>query len=299
MRSYLGLVVGTKSKEGALCYADVDKRPASRAPVYWSDAKHEGHYLVRILERIPPGEPIEAICDRLLAIMRFSNSKGSNYPLTLVLDITDWGSQLFHLVEARFKVLQIESIRFTGDLEKGPEQDAVTPIGKGWMATRLGILLSQFRLHLPSRAEIKQMAEEIFDLEIPGDLIQQGPGFKLGSHDALVSALGLAVHREVRFRPKVQDGEIDPYAQSHQLGAPAPIQAPRPIPHSYGPTKPFTVEVPQYLRRAPPITVELPQHLRRTSAVPPSKSISASPADDPAEPKDDRPDTETPPKGSG
>jgi hypothetical protein len=77
-------------------------------------------------------------------------------------------------------------------------------LGKAFMVSRLQSLLQTDRLHLPDTSEARQLARELLDFEIRVDERANDlhGAFKVGSHDDLVTALGLAVHQRpavVRF----------------------------------------------------------------------------------------------------
>jgi len=64
--------------------------------------------------------------------------------------------------------------------------------------SRLQALLQSGRLHLPRTAEAEALAAELLDYEIRVDehANDKYGAFKVGSHDDLVTALGLAVQVE-------------------------------------------------------------------------------------------------------
>ena len=66
------------------------------------------------------------------------------------------------------------------------------------------MLLQTARLHLPRTAEAERLAQELLDYEIQIDekANERYGAFRVGSHDDLVTALGLAVNKEPR-RPQV------------------------------------------------------------------------------------------------
>ena len=78
-------------------------------------------------------------------------------------------------------------------------EDKVT-LGKAYLVSRLQALLQCNRLHLPATAESRALAQELLDYEIrvEEDANERYGAFRGGSHDDLVTALGLAV----QFDPK-------------------------------------------------------------------------------------------------
>ena len=71
-------------------------------------------------------------------------------------------------------------------------------LGKGYLVSRLQVLLQNHRLRLPRTAEATVLAQELLDYEIRVDPDGDAKfgAFKVGKHDDLVTALGLAVLRD-------------------------------------------------------------------------------------------------------
>jgi hypothetical protein len=78
-----------------------------------------------------------------------------------------------------------------------PERGEVK-LGRGWLVSRLQVLLQGDRLHLPTTAEARALAEELLEYEIKVDPDGDARfgAFRVGAHDDLVTALGLAVQVE-------------------------------------------------------------------------------------------------------
>jgi hypothetical protein len=68
-------------------------------------------------------------------------------------------------------------------------------LGKAYLVSRLQALLQCGRLHLPRTREAEVLTEELLDYEIRVDenANDKYGAFKVGVHDDLVTALGLAV----------------------------------------------------------------------------------------------------------
>jgi hypothetical protein len=75
------------------------------------------------------------------------------------------------------------------------EIDGEVRLGKAWLVSHLQALLQGGRLHLPQTAEARALAEELLDYEIRVDenANDRYGAFKVGHHDELVTAIGLAV----------------------------------------------------------------------------------------------------------
>ena len=68
-------------------------------------------------------------------------------------------------------------------------------LGKAYLVSRLQALLDADRLHLPQTPEATALVEELLDYEIRVDRNghDRYGAFRVGTHDDLVTALGLAV----------------------------------------------------------------------------------------------------------
>lgn len=75
-------------------------------------------------------------------------------------------------------------------------------LGKSHMVSRLQVLLGTGRLHLPRTREAAALTEELLDYEIRVDenANDKYGAFKVGTHDDLVTALGLAVQVDLPVR---------------------------------------------------------------------------------------------------
>lgn len=71
-------------------------------------------------------------------------------------------------------------------------------LGKAFLVSRLQALLQTRRLHLPRSPEAEALAQELLDYEIRVDenANDRYGAFRVGTHDDLVTALGLAVQSD-------------------------------------------------------------------------------------------------------
>jgi len=86
-------------------------------------------------------------------------------------------------------------------------------LGKTWLVSRLQVLLQTGRILLPKTAEAEALAKELMDYEIR--VTEQANdtygAFKVGTHDDLVTALGLATQVDPRVQGKpVAAGGLNP-----------------------------------------------------------------------------------------
>lgn len=77
-------------------------------------------------------------------------------------------------------------------------------LGKAHLVSRLQTLLQCHRLHLPPKMEeARVLADDLLEYEIRVDenANDRYGAFRVGRHDDLVTALGLAVQEDVRLSP--------------------------------------------------------------------------------------------------
>jgi hypothetical protein len=75
------------------------------------------------------------------------------------------------------------------------EELKVIRLGKALLVSRLQMLLQSCRLHLPRTVEPEALREELdrYEIRVDEDANDRYGAFKVGTHDDLVTALGLAV----------------------------------------------------------------------------------------------------------
>ena len=189
MDSVIGIDIGQKKDPTAICVAQTDQR---RKP------QVEHHFLVRHLERLPLGTAYPAVARRLGEIITGVISRSSRP--TVFVDATGVGRPVVDLLrEGAPPNSAIVPVTFThGD--RRTEDRGEVRLGKAYLVSRLQALLQTGRLHLPRTPEAELLAEELLDYEIRVDenANDRYGAFRVGTHDDLVTALGLAVQMEPR-----------------------------------------------------------------------------------------------------
>ena len=104
----------------------------------------------------------------------------------------------------------VRSATFThGDRKVGNLNQAEVTVGKYYLVSRIKTLFQSNQLALPAgHQELELMIEELmdFDREIDEDANERYGAFKVGTHDDLVTALGLAVLEDpLAYKPFVAD----------------------------------------------------------------------------------------------
>ena len=98
---------------------------------------------------------------------------------------------------------RLTAVYFTyGDRRVRTSRREVT-LGKAYLVSRLQALLQTGRIHLPRTSEAEALAQELLGYEIRVDrnANDRYGAFKVGTHDDLVTALGLAVQADPRRLP--------------------------------------------------------------------------------------------------
>jgi hypothetical protein len=198
----IGVDLGQRRDPTAIAVVELEYRPVD-----------EDHHLVRALERLPLGmsypkvaERIAEVCDNVVAWAGYQS------PM-LYVDATGVGMPVIDMLRTRQLNAVLRPVYFThGD--RRTEERGEVKLGKAFLVSRLQALLQSGRLHLPETSEARRLAKELLDYEIRVDQNANDTygAFKVGSHDDLVTALGLSVQpvRTVRARAiGVNDGMPD------------------------------------------------------------------------------------------
>ena len=190
------------------------------AELEYRGPKEEDHWLIRHLERLPLGTPYPEVAERLGKVIDLARTKGyekahadaeakaraeaarTGFPpvipkvwapsVRVYADATGVGQPVVDILKAAGQ--RATPCFFTHGDRRTVENGRVT-IGKGYLVSRLQALLQTNRIHLPDTAEARALAQELLDYEIRVDeqANDRYGAFKVGRHDDLVTALGLAV----------------------------------------------------------------------------------------------------------
>lgn len=187
----VGVDIGQQVDPTAVAVAELEERK--------NGTRMDDHYLVRHLERLPLGTSYPGVADRLAAVVQGVRGQVATRPLAqrslvlrIYLDATGVGKPVVDVL--RDRGLRVTGCYFTHGDRRTADEHGVT-IGKAWLVSRLQVLLQSDRLHLPQTPEATVLAKELLDYEIRVDENANDTygAFKVGTHDDLVTALGLAV----------------------------------------------------------------------------------------------------------
>jgi hypothetical protein len=200
----IGVDIGQKRDPTAI--AVVEQELVSRA----AGVDDAVHYTTRFLERLPLGTKYPVVARRLEQIVVNTRQVAWEHVVatqpspwhppevlvTVFLDATGVGLPVVDLL--RETGLDVRATYFTHGDRRTVSGDQVT-LGKAWLVSRLQSLFQTRRLHLPKgHPEAQALLTELLDYEIKVDqnANDRYGAFKTGTHDDLVTALGLAVQED-------------------------------------------------------------------------------------------------------
>ncbi len=196
----VGVDIGQKVDPTAIAVVGIDRRPL--APSLERPAKLEFHFVVRFLDRLPLGTPYPGVCQRIGAICRGIENRSGKRPF-LYVDATGVGKPIVDMLkDSSSATAGAWAVYFTrGDQRKERRKKKEVSLGKAYLVSRLQSLLQTGRIHLPNKnPEAHALAQELLDYEIRVDenANDKYGAFRVGTHDDLVTALGLAVQVDPR-----------------------------------------------------------------------------------------------------
>lgn len=207
----IGVDIGQKRDPTAIAVAEIASEPGPQGAVE--------HFNIRHLERLPLGTSYPAVATRLGQI---AAAVAKRLELLAIGPLPAWYNQYPDAepvaVTGRFTprvfvdatgvglpvvdLLTLAGVApiacyFTHGDRRNVELNQIT-IGKAWLVSRLQALFQTDRIHLPATDEARQLARELQDYEIRVDERANDTygAFRVGTHDDLVTALGLAVQEQ-------------------------------------------------------------------------------------------------------
>lgn len=193
MSVLIGVDIGQKRDPTAVCVAVPENRTVER--------RSEMHFLIRHLERLPLGTPYPAVVARIGEIATKVRQRTGTSPV-LYVDATGVGKPIVDMLrDGAPAVRAVIAVYFTHGDRRGVKKSFNLPevtLGKAYLVSRLQALFQTGRLHLPRGREPEALRAELIDYEIRVDENAHARfgAFKVGTHDDLVTALGLAVQVE-------------------------------------------------------------------------------------------------------
>jgi hypothetical protein len=183
----IGVDIGQRVDPTAIAVIETDERDGvGERPAV--------HHVVRHLERLPLGTPYPRVVERVVAVAAGVVER-TGERTTVYVDATGVGTPVLDLLREAGIEANVIAVFFTYGDRRITEHSGQITLGKAYLVSRLQALLQTGRLHLPRTPEAEQTGKELLDYEIrvDEDANDKYGAFKVGSHDDLVTALGLAV----------------------------------------------------------------------------------------------------------
>ncbi len=196
----IGVDIGQKHDPTAIAVVQAERREREGGGSEW-------HHLVRHLERLPLGTSYPEVGRRVAAVVAEVVAKTGFEP-ALHVDATGVGTPVVDALGNAGIRAKIYPVYFTHGDKRVTEGNQIS-LGKGWLVSRLQVLLQSKLLHLPQTTEAQVLTAELHNYEIrmSEDANERYGAFKVGTHDDLVTALGLAVQTDpVVIEINIPDG---------------------------------------------------------------------------------------------
>ena len=192
----VGVDIGQKVDPTAIAVCERDYRTGARG-------RAEEHYIGRHVERLPLGTSYPKVAAHVAGVVEALVRRGVARP-RLIVDATGVGQPVVDLLRETLggRARDLIAATFThGDRYTQDDTARTASVGKAHLVSRLQALLQTERIKLPVTPETAILARELQDYEIKvdEDANDKYGAFRVGSHDDLVTALGLCtVYREPR-----------------------------------------------------------------------------------------------------
>jgi len=200
----MGVDIGQKRDPTAIAVVEWEERVVGQDIVRRGNFvvdrhdKTETHYTARYLERLALGTPYTRVSRRVGELVAAVKEQAGQDLSKLFVDATGVGQPVVDLLRES-GVRTVEVYFNHGDKRVEVSRKQVN-LGKAYLVSRLQALLQSRRIHLPRTDEAEALAHELLDYEIrvDQDSNDRYGAFRVGTHDDLVTALGLAVQIELK-----------------------------------------------------------------------------------------------------
>jgi hypothetical protein len=173
---------------------------------YIPDGQKWAHYTIREMGRLPLGTPYPSVYKAIGEVLDGLIELNIRMP-TLVVDATGATAAVDGLRDEVGRKCFLVAATFThGDrLVLDPYGRGTASVGKAYLVNRLQVLIQSSRLHIPAmKPEAAAMMTELqnYEIRIDEDSNDRYGAFKVGTHDDLVTGLGLSVLEIPRYFPR-------------------------------------------------------------------------------------------------
>lgn len=183
---YIGVDIGQSQDPTAVVVAD----PVLR--------DNNIHYMIRYLRRLPLGISYPTIIEELIRIYQNipEPNTGCKLQKQVWIDATGVGKPVVDLIRSNAPYIKLHEVFITGGEAKNKINPwtSVIKLPKAYLVSRLQVMLGCGRIHLPKTDEALVLQEELmnFTIKVNDNANLEFGAFKVGTHDDLVTALGLA-----------------------------------------------------------------------------------------------------------
>ncbi len=187
----IGVDIGQRVDPTAIAVAEAETRVG--------EGRSETFYHIHHLERLPLGTDYPAVAERVATVAAGVIKRGA-LVRRLYADCTGVGRPVIDMLPSalirQHLTVPVWAVTFTfGDRRTEHMSEREIIMGKAWLVSRLKVLLQTDRILLPKMDEATVLVKELLDYEIRqrDNGNEQFGAFAVGSHDDLVTGLGLAV----------------------------------------------------------------------------------------------------------
>lgn len=193
----IGVDIGQKQDPSAVVVVELLK-PQGNTLKDSTGAKIVSLFYVRHVERMELGTSFVNVASRVGDIVRNLVDRNLSEQPRLVVDATGLGAPVTELIHDSLQGTSVTPISATfthGDRFEVKWRLKEWKVGKAYLVSRLQVLLQCKRIKLPQTDEAQQLANELleYEIKVDQDANDKYGAFKVGTHDDLVTALGLAV----------------------------------------------------------------------------------------------------------
>jgi hypothetical protein len=196
----IGVDIGQRVDPTAIAVVEREERieKTKSAETGAEQERRVWHHTARYLDRLSLGTPYPEVAERLKSVAANVAERTGRRPY-LYLDATGVGKPVVDVLRDHKVRACLVAVYFTyGDRRMRGEHGSII-LGKAYLVSRLQALFQGERLHLPRHhPEAETMTRELLDYEIRVDKNANDTygAFRVGTHDDLVTALGLATQED-------------------------------------------------------------------------------------------------------
>ena len=186
----IGIDISQKHAPTAIAVVERETRPGT-----------DSHFLVRHLQRLPLNTPYPQVARRLAQVCDRVREIQGHWP-EIFVDATGVGTPVVDQLRADSRIASYVWAVYLTHGNRRTERPAERRItlGKASLVSRLQALLQGQRLCFPATAEAQALGRELanYEIRVTENATDRYGAFRVGTHDDLATALGLAVHKPAR-----------------------------------------------------------------------------------------------------